>query len=78
MADPESVSIKVDLSPEFIETLAAIERTTGDSLVEVLAKAIALYRMSVEAHKEGKRIGVFDRDFELEREIVGFEHRASS
>jgi hypothetical protein len=74
----DSLSLKIDLSPELIEALAQIETTTGDSLDEVLGKAIALYRMSVEAHKEGKRIGVFDRDWELEREVVGFEHQASS
>ena len=74
----DAMSLKIDLSPELIETLAQIEKTTGDSLAEILAKAIALYRMSVEAHQEGKRIGVFDREFELEREVVGFAHRAAS
>jgi hypothetical protein len=77
LSSPEA-TLTIELTSELIETLAQIEKATGDPLDEVLAKAMALYKMSVEAHDEGKRIGVFDRNLELEREVVGFEHQASS
>ncbi len=74
----EKVLLTIELTPKLSEILHHIEEVTSDPLDEILVKAISLYRFSVDAHKEGKRIGVLDRDSELEREVVGFEHQRSS
>jgi hypothetical protein len=74
----ETLMLSVELTPEFASVLEHIEEVTGEGLDEVLPKAIALYRLSVDAHKAGKKIGVLDENFGLEREVVGFEHHLAS
>jgi hypothetical protein len=61
----------MDISSETKDLLSRLATETGGSEFDVIGKAIALYQVAMNAHQEGKKIGIFGEDFELEREIVG-------
>jgi hypothetical protein len=61
----------MDISTETKDLLARLAAEAGGSEFDVIGKAVALYQVAMDAHKDGKRIGIFGEDFELEREIVG-------
>jgi hypothetical protein len=71
-------TLSIELTPELSDILGHIERVTGESLEEIVVKSIALYRLSVDAHKAGKRIGVLDHNLGFEREVVGFDEHIST
>lgn len=52
-----------------VERLA---RQMGVSKAEVFSRALALLSLAVDAHGDGKLVGVVDRDGHLETEITGF------
>lgn len=66
-------TLSIELTPELSDIFNHIERVTGEPPGEIVVKAIALYRLSVDAHKDGKKIGVLDQNFGFEREVVGFD-----
>lgn len=45
---------------------------TGDSPDDLMRKALALYKLSVDAHEDGKAVGVAASSDVLETEFVGF------
>lgn len=61
----------LDISPETRYLLSRLADEAGGDEFEVIAKAIALYQVALDARREGKHIGIFSEDCELEREIVG-------
>jgi hypothetical protein len=69
--DDEGFEMIMDISSETKDLLTRLASDSGGSEFDVIGKAVALYQVAMDAHKEGKRIGIFGEDFELEREIVG-------
>jgi hypothetical protein len=61
----------LDISSETRGLLSRLAAEAGGNEFEVIGKAVALYQVALDALKEGKHIGIFDEDCELEREIVG-------
>ena len=61
----------MDISSETRDLLARLAAESGGSEFDVIGKAVALYQVALDAHKDGKRIGIFGDDLELDGEIVG-------
>jgi RNA-binding protein YhbY len=73
IADHEDAGFAMimDISSDTRELLARMAAESGGDEFEVIGKALALYRVALDARREGNRIGIFGEDCELEREIVG-------
>ena len=48
-------------------------QATGDDWTDVIRKALGLYKAAVDAHREGKAVGVTADPSVLDTEFVGFE-----
>lgn len=69
--EDEGCEMVMDISAETRDFLAHLAFDSGGSEFDVIGKALALYRVTLDASREGKRIGIFDENGDLEREIVG-------
>src|SRR5947209_7140241 len=66
------ISLRLDLSPEVYQLIQDLARDTGGTISDVLAKGVALFQRSLNAHDEGKAVGIaLSRDV-LDTEFVGF------
>lgn len=65
------IRLSLDVSPELNETLDELAQKTGTTKSDILRKAIALMEVAVEAKEKHNRLGVFDEEQHLVREIVG-------
>ncbi len=70
-SDDAGFEMILEISTETKDLLSSLAAEAGGSEFDVIGKAVALYQVAMKAHKEGKRIGIFGEDCELEREIVG-------
>ena len=61
----------LEISRETRELLARMAAESGGDEFEVIGKAVALYRVALDARRKGKRIGIFGSDDQLEQEIAG-------
>lgn len=71
MALPTPVHFSLDVSEGFDRVLEDLAEKTGRSRSEVLAKAVALMAIAVEAKEQGKKIGFAERDESHLTEITG-------
>jgi predicted transcriptional regulator len=62
--------VSVDLSPQLNARLEEITAQHHLSKVDVIRRAFALYDMAVKAKDNGERMGFFDENGNLVREIV--------
>lgn len=67
----EKVRLSLDISPELNTLLEQLAASTGSTKSEVLRKAIALMEVAVEAKRQGKKLGIAERDQQLTTEIIG-------
>lgn len=67
--DPPRVS--VDLSPQLNARLEQIVAEHKLSKIDVMRRAFALFDVAVQAREKGQRLGVFDEEGKLVKEIVG-------
>lgn len=70
---PGNITMRLDLSPALADELEGLARATGGTIPEVFLKAISLFKIAVEAHSEGKAIGIASPGGALESEIVGID-----
>ncbi len=61
----------LDISSDTRDLLSRLAAETGGNEFEVIGRAIAFYDIALNARREGKRIGIFSEDCELDREIIG-------
>jgi hypothetical protein len=66
----EGNRLELDLSDRAIDFLNALLRDTGDSPQELITKALGLYRLSLDAWKEGKAVGSAPSADALDTEFV--------
>lgn len=59
------------LSPEMFATIQQLAVASGQPIEGVFDRAIALYKASLDALREGKHVGFADRAESLETEFVG-------
>jgi hypothetical protein len=74
-SDPETPSylrIIIDLPPEAAREFKEFVHQTGDTLPDLLRKALGLYKLSKEAVQEGKFVGIAEMEDALDTEFVGF------
>jgi hypothetical protein len=64
--------VEIELSPEAAEMLEHLMDQTGDTPSDLFRKAIALYKVASEAHREGLAVGAAKSADPLEAEFVGF------
>lgn len=72
---PEDLSqmrIVIDLPPEAAREIKQLVHETGDALPHLIRKALGLYKLSKEAVREGKYVGITGTEDSLETEFVGF------
>jgi hypothetical protein len=60
------------MSPEANELLASLAQETGSSEGDVLRLAIGMFKVAVDAKKQGKHVGVAGSPEALDLELVGF------
>jgi hypothetical protein len=65
-------SVHLEMTNEALKRLQAAAETSGDFLNESIGKAFLLYLAAVEAHRDGKKVGIVGSDGMLETEFVGF------
>jgi predicted transcriptional regulator len=70
-AEKAKIRLSLDVSPELNETLDELAQETGTTKSDILRKAIALMEVAVEAKQHQNRLGIFDQQQHLVREIVG-------
>ena len=61
----------VYLNDELVSDLNDLMRHSGDSPDELFRKALALYKLGIEAKEEDNRLAVVGSDGEIVQEIVG-------
>lgn len=67
------IPITFYIAPEFDQLLRELARRTGDPTAEVFRKAIALYKLALDAKDNGMRVGaVSDPETMIDTEFVGF------
>ena len=71
MSEKNKVRLSFEITPELNEELQEMANEVGSTKTEVFKRAIALMRVAVDAKRQGKRIGVAERDQPLATEIVG-------
>lgn len=64
--------ITLDLRPEASRMLNDLMNLTESDAEDIFRKALALYKAAVDAHWEGKAVGVAASPDVLETEFVGF------
>jgi len=64
-------SYSINVSPEVDALLGEMAHASGGSKGDVIRKAIGLYKLALDAHKEGLRVGAAKGDQEMEVEFVG-------
>lgn len=64
--------VTLDLSPEALDLLTRLMEQTKDTPEDFFRKAFALYKAALDAHAEGKAVGVAPSPEALETEFVGF------
>jgi hypothetical protein len=69
---PRPARIVIDLSPEAEEMLKHLIDQTKDSPSDLFRKAIALYKVASESHRDGLKVGATKSADSLEAEFVGF------
>lgn len=65
------VHVDMIMSPAGYRMLEELAERSGQGIDDVVAKAFLLYRAALEAHKEGKAVGVAATADVLETEFVG-------
>lgn len=69
---PSYLRIVIDLPPEAAREFKQLIQETGDTLPNLIRKALGLYKLSKEAVQEGKFVGITGTEDALETEFVGF------
>jgi hypothetical protein len=64
--------ILLTLSGSTLKRLDDLVDRTGYDVAGVIATALTLYQMSLDAVEEGKRVGIVDDDREIDTEFTGF------
>ena len=70
--DDEAVSLVLTISPEMDDAIDRMADELRVSRADVFVQATALFRMTLNAKREGKRICITDDDLNVETEITGF------
>ncbi len=70
--EDDGCEMVLEISSETRNLLARLAAESGGTEFDVIGKAVALYRIAMNARREGKRIGIIDADDDLDREIIGF------
>jgi hypothetical protein len=65
------VRLSLDVSPQLNNLLERLSDELGVTKSEVLRKAVVLMKVAVDAHNQGKKLGIAERDQPLTSEIVG-------
>lgn len=63
--------VSVDLSPQLNARLEQICESHHLGKMDIMRRAFALFDVAVQATDRSERLGVFDKDGKLVREIVG-------
>lgn len=63
--------LEIELPDEVVSSLNKLMLHSGDSPAEVFRKALALYKVGIEARGEDNRLAVVGPDDEIVHEIVG-------
>jgi hypothetical protein len=61
------------MPPNFDTVLSQLAADLGISPEEVVFKAVAMFDRGLQAHRQGKYVGIADKPDELAVEFVGFE-----
>jgi len=64
--------ITLDLTPEASRVLNELMNATDSDPEDVFRKALSMYKAAVDAHGEGKAVGIAASPDVLETEFVGF------
>lgn len=71
MNTKEKVRLSLDLSKDLYDQLESLATDSHASKSDVLRKALGLMIVAADAKKDNKKLGVFNKDELLEKEIVG-------
>jgi len=71
MNTKEKVRLSLDLSKDLYDQLESLATDYHASKSDVLRKALGLMIVAADAKKDNKKLGVFNKDEHLEKEIVG-------
>ncbi len=66
------VVLRLTISPELDAILDNMAEEVHGSKGDAILKALALFKIALDAKKEGKRIGILDDELNVEQEITGF------
>ena len=68
---PGRLLVSMEMSEGALDMLGELASATGQKVEDVIGKAFLLYKAAVDAHKEGKSVGVAPTSDVLETEFVG-------
>ena len=69
---PPHTKVVVDLSPEAENLLKRLMDQTGDSPSDLFRKALSLYKVASESHRDGLAVRAAKSPDSLEAEFIGF------
>lgn len=67
----KEIRLSLDISPETNSLLEDLAKKIGGTKSDVLRKAIVLMEVAVEAKRQGRKLGIAEKDQPLATEIVG-------
>ena len=68
---PQNIRITLELTPEAGKALDDLAESTGQDVSSLFRKSLALYKLAMEATKEGKAVGVAATPDVLETKFEG-------
>ncbi len=70
-AADRTVRLTVDVSPELNTLIEELARSSHTSKSDILRRSIALMDFAQKAKREGKKVGVANKDQDLATEVIG-------
>jgi hypothetical protein len=70
-AEPAKIQMVLEMSPETSQLVHEMARESSGSTSDVFSKALALYKASLDAVREGRAVGIVDDPAKLDVEFLG-------
>lgn len=69
--DEKTIGLDLSMTAEAYNALLALSRDSGQNVEAVIVKALGMYRVALDATREGKAVGIAAAADVLETEFVG-------
>ncbi|MCA1684601.1 MAG: hypothetical protein LC745_01165 [Planctomycetia bacterium] len=62
----ESYLLTLEMTPEIHNSLSQLAEDTGQNINDVIRSALGMYKLAVDAHKQGKSVGISETPVDIQ------------